>query len=544
MVENASIEKSKISFRCPVHQSPSAIAHTFTYEPYISLKIDGVFFEESESNKDNYNKYYPAFPTNWTKIEGEFYERENKRPIYYVFYIEENEKTFNSLREMYESIEKYFLDNVTLFFDYQTDLDITKDMVNNIQQSFSWCDELTNSSDKLIWYPKKYWPLDTSSWNNYIEQLDVINKYVHTHKVLDLIKHDGLVISPNKPSVKKSLVKLKPKRDLTIDLFYTGRDFCSRERTSYKNFIGNSLINLQPNAIYRLAPDDNGKFVAVYKREAGKKPNPDNIILDIIHKYKNYFSLGQLKDQYMSPWYGELNYDGLDEMTPLFVYVQSIYNKILPFMSNGIVFDIGCGSMGQYSRNFMNKNLTQYIGLDIDLAKLHEAQVKVKYDKRFAFMLMDISKKWNRQNDYFPNDLWNTYYYNLVRLNQKADNIISIFSSQYANITDDSWNNYVNEINFRAKKGTKLFIMWVDSSKINSQSKYYDYDKLTNKLTVNLPHRQTHIEPGLGDKVIKSFEKEWIIDELIMNTINEKYDSECKISPYIKLINYVVFVKK
>ena len=546
MENNTSLQKPKITFRCPVHTSPCAIAHTFTYNPYISLKIDGIYFEEL--TQDNHTKYWPQFPPSWTKIEGEFYEREEGLPIYYVFFIEVCDKVFNSLKEMYEEIEKYFLSQINsdLTFDYTTLPEITKDMINNIQQSFIWCDQLNDKANKLIWWPKKYWALNTNSWNEYIDQLDDLNKFVHHQKVTDLIKHDGLVISPNQPSLKKSLVKLKPQNELTIDLYFSGRDFFSRERTSYKHLIGQNTMNLQYNSVYRLAPDGKGKFIAVYKREIGKKPNPDNIILDILYKYNNYFSINQLKDQYINPWYGELNLDGLNEMIPLFNYVQNIYNTILPHMSKGVVFDIGCGSMGQYSRHFFNKELIKYIGLDIDLAKLHEAQVKVKYNQKFAFMLMDISKKWNKQNDYFPNDLWNTYYYNLIRLNQKANNIISIFSSQYANLTKESWNNYVNEINYRANKGTRLFIMWIDSSKINSsvQSKYYTFNKNSNQLTVNLPHRATHIESGLGNKVIESFCDKWIIDEYLMNLINETYDEKCKIASYISLINYIVMIKK
>jgi len=255
--------------------------------------------------------------------------------------------------------------------------------------------------------------------------------------------------------------------------------------------------------------------------------------------------ISQLKDLYINPWYGELNMEGLTEITPLFNYVQNIYNTILPHMSSGVVLDIGCGSMGQYSRHFLNQQLTQYIGLDIDLAKLHEAQVKVKYNQKFAFVLMDISKKWNKQNDYFPNDLWKTYYNSLVRLNQKVDNVISIFSSQYANISKESWNNYVNEIDFRAKKGTKLFIMWIDCSKINTSalSEYYSYDKDTNQLTVNLPHRPTHNEAGLGNEIFESFCDKWSEDTQLMSLVNETFDEKCKISPYISLINYVILIK-
>jgi hypothetical protein len=222
-------------------------------------------------------------------------------------------------------------------------------------------------------------------------------------------------------------------------------------------------------------------------------------------------------------------------------------------MSNGIVFDIGCGSMGQYSKHFMsNPNLEKYIGLDIDLAKLHEAQVKVKYSEKFAFMLMNISQRWNDQNSVIPNNLWNTYYYNLVKLNQKADNIISIFSSQYANTSKFRWSNYVNEINYRSKKGTKLFIMWVDNTKISPSvsNKYVVYNKTTNKLNVKLPHRPEHEECGLGNEILNSFndnnttKDKWTICTELMNIVNVSFDPNHEIASYMNLINYIVLIKK
>ena len=567
-------ENRKISFRCPVHHCPSAIAHTYTkaYEPFVSLKIDGIFFEEL--TRENHANYYPIFPQNWKKIEGERYDRPNKPPIFYVFYIEVEDKKFSSLLEMYEEIENYFLSQISeqLTFDYLVSEDIPTDILNNVGQSFVWSDQFSDNNPGFIWWPKKYWPLNTDSWNNYIDKLDNIYKFVNSPTITRLITHDGLVISPNQPSNKKSLVKLKPRNELTIDLFFTGRDFTSRERTSYKYLIGQNSMVLVRNSVYRLAPDGKGKFIPVYKREIGKKPNPNNIIADIIHKYNNYFQISQLKDQYISPWYGEINIDGLAEVNPLFNYAQSIYNIILPHMSNGIVFDIGCGSMGQYAKHFVsNPGLTQYIGLDIDLAKLHEGQVKVKYGQKFAFMLMDITKKWNEQNDNFSNNLWRTYYHNLVKLNQKADNIISIFSSQYANLSKTSWNNYVKEINFRARSGTKIFIMWIDHSKLSkdSKNKYASYNSTNNELTVNLPHRQQHREPGLNDEIIKSFspgshrqqhrepglsdeiiksfvngKDKWIIDEELMKSVNVDIDLNLSIIEYMKLINFIVMIKK
>jgi SAM-dependent methyltransferase len=548
---------TSFSFRCPVHQSPGAIAHSFNYEPYISLKIDGIFQKVSPIN---HNNFYPVFPITWTKIEGECYQVDNKPPILYVFYIESSEQSFSNLAEMYKEIKTYFLDNTNTDTDSDeiADLDdkssINEDMIHNIRESFKWRDSNTVSPRGLIWFPKKYWKLDVSCWNTYIDQLDDLFNFVNTNDMRSIVSHDGLVISPNIPTQKKSLVKLKPKEDLTIDLFFNGRKFFSNERTDYSAIIDNyRASDYDYGSVYRLVPNANNKFIPAYKREPTKKPNPDNIIGDIIFKLNNYFEISQLKDLYETPWYGDLINSGLSEMRPVFEYTQQIYNSVLSQMNRGTVLDIGCGSMGQYHKHFISGVTTQYVGLDLDLAKLHESQVKVKYDSRFKFVLGDISYRWNKFNERFNHNIWNTYYYNMVKLNQRFDNIISVFSSQYANTNSETWANYIGEINFRSKPGTRLFIMWIDSSKIvdTTKSRFYSSDPESNILNINLPHRPPHSEPKLGS-IIDYFigsesnplnpKKKWVIDRTI-NIDVPPINHEFEISQYMNLINWTVFVK-
>lgn len=531
-------QKKQLSFRFPVHQSPSAIAYSYTYDPYISLKIDGIF---KDVVKDDYKQYFPIFPDSWTKIEGEIYSYGDKS-ILYVFFIEVNDKQFNNLFDMYTEIKNYFENNCDNKIIFKNHIDVKMDMIDNIDMSYKWVD--MNIGSKLLWFPKKYWKLNTSNWNNYIDQLDSLFKFVNSDTVKSLINHDGLVITPNCPSFKKSLVKLKPRNDMTIDLFFNGKKFFSKERNDYTNIIGKyRCSDYQYGSVYRLAPN-NGFYLPVYKREQGKKPNPDNIIQDILYKYYNYFEISQLKNLYNVPWYSPIIKEGLNEMEPVFNYTQYIYNNMIAHMNYGNILDIGCGSMGQYYRQFLNPNLKQYVGVDIDLSKLHEAQLKVSYDQRFKFMLLDITTRWNRQNECFPNNIWNTYYHNMVKLNQKFDNIISIFSSQYANVNKTTWNNYINEINFRSHKGTQLFVMWVDYTRIKEDSIYYRYDGENNIMTINLPHHKIHTEPGLGQEIIEILVNThiWEINNKI-NIIHPPTDNNKQINKYIELIGWIILTK-
>jgi SAM-dependent methyltransferase len=439
-------------------------------------------------------------------------------------------------------------------------------MVHNINESYRWRNEntrnantgntrnATNEKEKgLIWFPKKYWKLNTMNWNTYIEQLQDLFDFV-TFNVTSLISHDGLVISTNVSSQTKNLIKLKPKEDLTIDLFFNGRSFFSKERTDYYAIIDKyKPSEYEYGAVYRLAPTKNNKFVPVYKREKGKKPNPDYIISDILFKCNNYFEIGQLKDLYDLPWHNDIIHSGLEKVQPVFDYIQRIYDSVLTQLNRGSVLDIGCGSMDQYHTHFMSRATTQYVGMDIDLAKLHEAQVKVRYDTRFKFVLGDMTCQFTLFNERFPNNIWNTYFYNMVKPNQTYDNIISIFSSQYANTTPKTWANYVDEINSRSKPGTRLFFMWIDSSMISKMkdSDFYSFYSEKNFLQVKLPHKKPYSEHGLGsfledfigsDTKPLSLKTKWVMDHTIKIDVPE-INCELSISEYMKLMNWIVLVK-
>ena len=560
------MDSLNISFQCPVHHSPGALAHAFNYEPYITLKIDGIF---KEIKLEEYNNFYPIFPSDWIKIEGEIYYEENKPTIFYVFYVKSSDKEYDNLDEMYQDMVKYYNDQMkildqklsenSIFNIDESDTIISSDLsvVSSSISHLSDISELLKNDiikslnlrntilkENIIWYPKRYFKLDITNWNIYIDQLDTLFKYVNSNEIKSLIKHDGLVITPNKPNNKKSLIKLKPPEDLTIDLFFNGKSFVSRNKTVYDHIIERYRTSFYNYGdVYRLAPNRFGKYVPVYQREAGKRANPDNIIEDILYKYYNFYSLSDLKDLYYQPWYSKIISDGLTEIIPLFEYTQFIYNQVLSEMNYGKILDIGCGSMGQYVKHFLNRfSVLKYVGLDIDLSKLHEAQVKVKYDQKFKFVLFDIRKTWKKQDESFKS-IWNSYFKNMINLNEKYDNIISIFSSQYANENPLIFNSYINEINYRSIKGTRIFIMWVDHTLIKKTSEYYQYDKSKNEMTIKLPHREIHHEPGLGnDMVIKLQKYGWIKDDSIK--IEKPFiDTSNKIHQYMELINWIIMVK-
>lgn len=538
--------KQNISFCAPVHHTPDLIAYSYTYQPYVSIKLDGLFHKVDNNNKIN---YYPIFPHDWIYIEGEYYEIDKDHILLYVFFIRTKSDNIKNLEEMSNIIDRQFM-SLTNFNINETYNKNNKDkleniLFNNFNKSVEWSD-LNKSNKKIVWFPKKYCKINIISWNNYIDTLCNIFNFFEKSRIKKIIKHDGIIITPKYIKLINSIIKIKPKDEMTIDLLFNGTTFVSREGTSYSDIIiEKDISKYEVNSTYRLGPNKKNQFIVYAKREAWKKPNFDKSIINILYITYNYFKLKQLKDLYMSPWYGETNRTALHQVVPLFQYSQHIYNTIISKLNYGYILDIGCGSMGQYYKILDNSKVIQYIGFDIDLVKLYEAQYKTYFDEKYKFVLFNYGYSWDKQNKFFPNNIWKTYYKNLVNYNIIFDNIFSIFSAQYANETNKSWNHFIEEINKRTKSGSKFFIMWVDLDKIETNSSYYELIDNKKQVIIKLPHREKHIEPTLSyTTIIKSLKDEWNINNKLsyVNILN--INKALPIYDYIKIINWLVLEKK
>jgi hypothetical protein len=526
------IDYSK-SFRCPVQQTPAALANAFQHDPLLSLKIDGIFHEIK--NKSQHHLYYPKLNPNWTKIEGELYENESGKQILFVFYIDDKKKNLETLDEMSEEILKQSPLVLSKSEDIATNIRENIEIVNKFVES------LSSIENQIIWVPKPYYKLKNQNWNSYIEELDKVFKSICD---INTIKHDGCILSPNQFKTPKSyLVKLKPRKDFTIDLYFNGKKFFSRDRTEYTQLIESNIShNCVRGEVYRLKPNlETNLYQVEYKRELGKRANPDNIIYTILYCFFNNFEIIQLKDVYNSPWYGNLDKWSLlkddllmSQMKPIFEHVQSIYHQIIPkYATAGHVLDLGCGALGQYASHFVkNRQIESFTGLDIDLAVLHEAQVKVNYDNRFKFILFDLNYDWSRQNERWPSGLWNAYFKNMFFLNRKHDFILSIFSISY---TLANLNNFVTEIDTRSKTGTKLFIIFPNSDLMKEEKAQF-YEKQGNQLILKFPHKPEHKEPLVSREMILNGFKEWQLET--SRSLNERFSDD-----WIDTIDWILLCK-
>jgi len=597
--------RQKQSFRHPMHAKPELIAQTFnpSYEPQLTIKIDGVFY----NNKST--QFFNTLPAHWRSIEGELYRpRPDVPPLLFIFKvtvptlhiagqncspesladpsskelsISEMMRELNHCAGIPNRIEipeipnrgRFNVDEVSEIFAR----DIIQKFRRNLEQAFRYRDTpeegYTISNEAYLWegeeninrhvtnckwVPKLYIDLmpyiqqgnlsHSDKWNLYVKTLDHVFKLITEPANRDFIKHDGLVITPNPPN-KCCLVKIKPKEEMTIDLKYNG----NQQFTSGDGIDASSLIDqlsrqeivLDRDSVYRCYPNEGSLFVPREKREPGKTANSYNHCLEIQSLHRRYFDLSELVDiNKLPPWYVDENINR-DQLTHLYSYSQGIYKAYIHHMvekykdnERASILDIGCGSAGQYAREFSEWK-GGYLGIDIDISKLAEGEQKFQKlpgrREYVRFIPININIPWDRATqDRFFNDrgLWGKFYgeyydnhlnTSLVSSSESvfaptsagggsaaggggativphADSkifkiVLSIFSSHYSNNTQTTWDQYVSEINKRTETGSELFIMFLDSDKIEDKQNNTIYSEETRASAT----RQFTLTPnGLG----------------------------------------------
>ncbi len=114
------------------------------------------------------------------------------------------------------------------------------------------------------------------------------------------IRHDGVVLTPNSFRECDCLVKLKPQRELTIDLLWNGRKFLTdrilalngsqaygEDCSDLVGHLDPSKYGLERGAVYRLAPGlrqagSVDLFTPICQREALKRPNKSEVVHHIV----------------------------------------------------------------------------------------------------------------------------------------------------------------------------------------------------------------------------------------------------------------------
>jgi SAM-dependent methyltransferase len=551
------------SFRFPLHANPSNIASSFNskYRPHLTIKTDGIFFDNrnnafSPALPDHWisiegelyrpNKETPPLLFIFKVTVPEDHEpgTEAKK---YTDLTQVKQKELTILQLMQEFKLYGIVDNqevkVSDIRDIanETDTDIlstkfAKHISDNFDSDlyglfqyrdapylyngnaipeFPWTGE--SEIDKHVtgckWVSKLYIDLmpyidsvniDTENkWNLYVKTLSKVFARINQPAFKNgVIKHDGLVITPN-PVNKCCLIKIKPKDEMTIDLLFNGISedgspiFLAKNGVDASSFIDESFkrrrIELKVGTVYRCYPiEGTNLFVPRDERESNKTPNGIDHCHTIKRLYESYFDLSELVGIYKSPpWYTNIDTDyeqKLIKLGYLYEFSQNVYNRYIKSLidnnnnENSSVLDIGCGSAGQYIDLFKDW-MGGYIGIDIDISKLDEGYKKFSKlsgkRKYVEFIPIDISKRWEKdeQQRFFSpdgNNVWDKFYGKLFDKHislthtspKQFEVVLSIFSSHYSNQSRDHWERYVQEIISRTKSRSDLFIMFLDADKI------------------------------------------------------------------------------
>ena len=666
--------KQLMSFKHPMHATPELVAQTFntTYNPYLTIKIDGIFYNDMST------QFFNTLPAHWRSIEGELYRPSpDVPPLLFIFKITvptlhkagevctpeslaDTSSKELSISDMMKELnycarihlpdinntieipvipvgESFNIDEVSRIFAEH----IIHIFMRNLEQVFRYRDTVDTGSDypwegqekinkhvtNCKWVPKLYIDLmpyiqqpnlsHIDKWNLYVKTLDIVLQLITTRSSRRFIKHDGLVITPNPPN-KCCLVKIKPKEEMTIDLKYDGKgQFSASDGKDASLFIDKLIkpeIVLRDGSIYRCYPNEQSLFIPREEREEGKSANGYDHCHRIQTLHKRYFNLSELIDIYkIPPWYTIDESITIPNLSHLYAYSQLIYKAYINHMvekyknDNKLsVLDIGCGSAGQYVREF-SEWTGGYIGIDIDISKLAEGKQKFeKLKGKYSyvhFIPININIPWdkNSQDSFFNNQgLWKKFYgeeydnylnTSLVAVSEAAGGgsavaggsgsvgkifkiVLSIFSSHYSNNDKTTWEQYVREINSRTETGSELFIIFLDSDKIEDKqhNTKYSLETITNArsqftikhltdnisrgtLTINpSPQGGIHTEPILRTSHIReSFMNNFTIQDIpekvqeIIERLKRERDADTTNTfwnNYIDCISFIYLIKK
>lgn len=329
------------------------------------------------------------------------------------------------------------------------------DIYRIIEYDNSRFDEFINLMNKkniIEWFPKTTILLKNFNPKDFLKILD--------QKPKTNYETDGWILTvyyKNKGQIKLIFgypLKVKPEEDMTIDLFYNGNNFITSDNTIINVDIFENIFI----GIWRCKYDKiNKKWYPVNFRHDKYKPNND-YIANIIIKYHQYpwipssiFEYINNDAIYYPNKFNKLKVNSVLEKFLQFrrIFISLLLNKII---YNGcIILDIGCGN-GSILKYIKHVKYKKYIGIDKDYRCLVRCSKNIRYND--SVIWGDITQhKWN----YFEDVLYDNIY----------DIIVCINVIHYINdkIKMDSFFENISKI---SKKGTKFFLVALDSTKMKS----------------------------------------------------------------------------
>jgi len=479
---------------------------------YLTQKADGL-------SKTGLYTIFPTIDYNDTNIDMELIEYEfvqSENMCYFYNYKNNPYDFIMFLRQKHPNIIHIEYPSLNLS-NYQTVLD---DYSKNEYKQLNKFKERYNTRKK--WWPKYIFKIDKMSHSNY---LTLLNHISNTN--IDCIKNDGWILIDNDYN---DLIKVKPYKQLTIDLIYINNNLYDNDNYIYK--WNNTIQDLKPNKIYRCYYDTINKCWNPIELRFDKfKPNT--------RKLCNY-----IQKCHMYPW------SIVDTLEMIPYYQKSVCNiqrknkfdrdiSFTNYIIGPKVLDLGCG--------FSKK----YIGIDIDpkvdknnhytgdLSKFDDTSVTIKNIYRYFNNILDFKEKYSTT---------------------QFETVISINSIHYF-----INNAFLTTLNNYTKKGTKFIVKFLNSelfltllygrNYISHNSSYvriHTYNTLDKTLFepdlyIKIYYEWCHNKPII-EKVYSKDELEiifkkygWHIETYSNSSINTGYLSDWDL--YIKCFSVLVFVK-
>lgn len=351
--------------------------------------------------------FYPEIP----KTLKSFYESEYDNGVNFVF---GKYQHIIELRKLHIGVK-------TKPFYQVSNISTMKNIIESDYRDLEAYKAFNKGNGKKLWWPKILFIINEDFKDSYDELCELhYNQGVHTF--------DGFIFQD---SDNIHVFKMKPKRDLTIDLLHINNTFYDKDNS----VIDVAIDGQEPknNTIYRCSYDYNkNKWKIKDERKDKKSPNSSDIIAIIVSSIKYPWSYDESYNSFVKNVFyynnhkaNKCNWNSLKPKHGSFI------DKILKESCANSILNIGCGF-----RKFKHG-----INVDNDVFVLNE----------------------NDQHDVFAsmNDNWNSI---LQIKNQKKFDVVCFLNS--INNINDFVNLRRNLETISIKNKTKLIIRYLNKDKL------------------------------------------------------------------------------
>jgi SAM-dependent methyltransferase len=412
---------------------------------------------------DNFNENYVVLltpkadgTTHYFKDKYHDYIAENVDSFMYVFdcmtYPSVHNNTLLTRFRWYRTrFKNQYLNNLENLSSEENQQDVASSL-DDVIKLLKDDDDLINliKSKKIAkWFPKIHILLKLSS-KDFLKLIDEPPKTSYPN--------DGWIVTVfnNNHQLFGCSLKIKPKDQMTIDLFYNPRS--KQFSFGNKSFVDVFMMeDSYEEQIYRCKFDEDlDMFVPLKPRLDKAQPNNDNIIEFITSYHTNsHFNRWKPSDvtKYLNDkdlYYPLIKHDNkMDVYLKKYLDLRRLFvNKLVKNLTKptDLILDIGCGNGSVLKQNIKYK---KYIGIDKDYGCLVRCENNIKKGSDLLLWGDIIEEKWG----YFDDILYK-YSYDLILMM----NIVHLF--------DEKYDNLINNLNKITKSGTKLLILTLDESKL------------------------------------------------------------------------------